>query len=215
MDTDTKVKDAAAALDALLPWVCELRHAPEIGRAYHELARGVRADLENSVAALRIANAGLADIIKRLEADKEDRGDIINRLEAMIESQSPAPLEGKTGISVILTAIGEKKIEVIKVVRALTGLGLKEAKDLVEDAPATVKVCVGLAEAETIKEQLEAAGAEVEIIDPFLKVKIETLEKRRGPGRPSIGERAMTPTERNRRYRAKQRASGNGAPAAS
>ncbi len=71
--------------------------------------------------------------------------------------------EEKTEFNVILAAAGEKKIEVIKVVRALTGLGLKDAKDLVEAAPKAVKEAVGKDEAEKIKKELEAAGAKVEI----------------------------------------------------
>jgi large subunit ribosomal protein L7/L12 len=74
-----------------------------------------------------------------------------------------APVEVKTVFSVVLAAAGEKKIEVIKEVRALTGLGLKEAKDLVEGAPKPVKEAVGKDEAEKIKAQLEKAGAKVEL----------------------------------------------------
>src|SRR5438128_4618604 len=74
-----------------------------------------------------------------------------------------APVEEKTEFTVVLTAIGEKKIEVIKEVRALTGLGLKEAKDLVEGTPKPVKEGVGKEEAEKIKAQLEKAGAKVEL----------------------------------------------------
>jgi large subunit ribosomal protein L7/L12 len=74
-----------------------------------------------------------------------------------------APVEEKTEFTVVLAAAGEKKIEVIKEVRALTGLGLKEAKDLVEGAPKPVKEAVGKDEAEKIKAQLEKAGAKVEL----------------------------------------------------
>jgi large subunit ribosomal protein L7/L12 len=74
-----------------------------------------------------------------------------------------APVEEKTEFNVILTETGEKKIQVIKVVRELTGLGLKEAKDLVDGAPKPVKEAVGKAEAETIKKKLEEQGAKVEI----------------------------------------------------
>ena len=72
-----------------------------------------------------------------------------------------APAEEKTEFTVVLTAAGEKKIEVIKEVRALTGLGLKEAKDLVEGAPKPVKEGVTKDEAEKVKAQLEKAGAKV------------------------------------------------------
>jgi large subunit ribosomal protein L7/L12 len=74
-----------------------------------------------------------------------------------------AAVEEKTEFTVVLTAIGDKKIEVIKEVRALTGLGLKEAKDLVEGAPKPVKEGVTKDEAEKVKVQLEKAGAKVEL----------------------------------------------------
>jgi large subunit ribosomal protein L7/L12 len=72
-----------------------------------------------------------------------------------------APVEEKTEFAVELTAAGDKKIEVIKEVRAITGLGLKEAKDLVEAAPKMVKEGVAKDEAEKLKKQLEAVGAKV------------------------------------------------------
>jgi large subunit ribosomal protein L7/L12 len=74
-----------------------------------------------------------------------------------------APVEEKTEFTVVLAAAGDKKIEVIKEVRALTGLGLKEAKDLVEGAPKPVKEGVNKDEAEKIKATLEKAGAKVEL----------------------------------------------------
>ena len=74
-----------------------------------------------------------------------------------------APVEEKTEFEVVLISAGEKKIEVIKEVRAITGLGLKEAKDLVEGAPKTVKDAAPKAEAEEIKKKLEAVGAKVDL----------------------------------------------------
>jgi large subunit ribosomal protein L7/L12 len=74
-----------------------------------------------------------------------------------------APAEEKTEFTVVLAAIGEKKVEVIKAVREITGLGLKEAKDLVEGAPQTVKDGVNKADSENFKKKLEAAGAKVEV----------------------------------------------------
>ena len=74
-----------------------------------------------------------------------------------------AAAEEKTEFTVVLTKSGEKKIEVIKEVRAITGLGLKEAKDLVEGAPKTLKDGVSKADAEKFKKQLEAVGAAVEL----------------------------------------------------
>jgi large subunit ribosomal protein L7/L12 len=74
-----------------------------------------------------------------------------------------APVEEKTEFDVILAAAGDKKINVIKEVRAITGLGLKEAKDLVEAAPKPVKEGVSKAEAEDLRKKLEDAGAKVEL----------------------------------------------------
>jgi large subunit ribosomal protein L7/L12 len=74
-----------------------------------------------------------------------------------------AAVEEKTEFTVVLAAVGEKKIEVIKEVRALTGLGLKEAKDLVEGAPKPVKEGVNKEEAEKVKATLEKVGAKVEL----------------------------------------------------
>ncbi len=74
-----------------------------------------------------------------------------------------APVEEQTEFTVVLAAIGDKKIEVIKEVRAITGLGLKEAKDLVEGAPKAVKEAVSKDEAEKIRATLEKVGAKVEL----------------------------------------------------
>ena len=74
-----------------------------------------------------------------------------------------AAVEEKTEFNVILTEAGEKKIQVIKVVRELTGLGLKEAKDLVDGAPKPIKEAIPKAEAETIKKKVEEVGGKVEI----------------------------------------------------
>ncbi len=78
-------------------------------------------------------------------------------------AQAEAPKEEKTEFQVVLKTIGEKKIQVIKVVRQLTSLGLKEAKELVDGAPSVVKEAAQKEEAQRIKEQLEAEGATVEI----------------------------------------------------
>jgi len=76
---------------------------------------------------------------------------------------APAEAEEKTAFDVVLTGAGQQKIQVIKVVRAITGLGLKEAKDLVDSAPKPVKEGIAQDEADSIKAQLEEAGAEVEV----------------------------------------------------
>ncbi|MCK4946373.1 MAG: 50S ribosomal protein L7/L12 [Alphaproteobacteria bacterium] len=81
---------------------------------------------------------------------------------AAVAAEGPAA-EEKTEFDVVLSAIGDKKLEVIKAVRTLTGLGLKEAKDMVEAAPKTLKTDVPKAEAEEMKKTLEAAGAKIEL----------------------------------------------------
>jgi large subunit ribosomal protein L7/L12 len=82
---------------------------------------------------------------------------------AAVGGDGGAPAEEKTSFDVVLTSAGAQKIQVIKVVRAVTGLGLKEAKDLVDSAPKPVKEGVAQEEADTIKAQLEEAGAGVEV----------------------------------------------------
>ena len=78
-------------------------------------------------------------------------------------AEAAAAAEEKTEFNVVLTSTGENKVNVIKVVRAVTGLGLKEAKDLVDGAPAVVKEAIPKADAEAIKKQLEEAGAKSEV----------------------------------------------------
>ena len=103
----------------------------------------------------------LADLVKALE---EEFGVSAAPVAAAPVAGAAAPaVEEKTEFDVILKAAGASKLNVIKVVRELTGLGLKDAKDLVEAAPKTVKEAVAKDEAEKIAEQLKAAGAEVEI----------------------------------------------------
>jgi large subunit ribosomal protein L7/L12 len=78
-------------------------------------------------------------------------------------AESAAPVEEQTEFNVVMTSFGANKVGVIKVVRALTGLGLKEAKDLVEGVPSTVKEAIPKDEAASVKKQLEESGATVEI----------------------------------------------------
>ena len=105
----------------------------------------------------------LAEMVKELE----DKFGVSAAAPVAVAAAGPAGgeavAEEKTEFDVILTAIGEKKINVIKVVRAITGLGLKEAKDLVDGTPNTVKEAVAKEEAEGIKTQLEEAGATAEL----------------------------------------------------
>ena len=82
---------------------------------------------------------------------------------APMAAAEAAPVEEQTEFNVVMSSFGEKKVNVIKVVRSLTGLGLKEAKELVEGVPSTIKEAIPKDEAETVKKQLEEAGAAVEI----------------------------------------------------
>ena len=104
----------------------------------------------------------LADLVKALE---EEFGVSAAPVAAapVAGAAAAAPVEEKTEFDVILKAAGANKLAVIKVAREITGLGLKDAKDLVEAAPKTIKEAVAKDEAEKIAEQLKAAGAEVEV----------------------------------------------------
>jgi large subunit ribosomal protein L7/L12 len=113
-----------------------------------------------------IAEMSVMDVVELVSAMEEKFG--VSAAAAVAVAAAPAAAaaeaaEEKTEFDVVLTAAGEKKVNVIKVVRAITGLGLKEAKDLVDGAPSTVKEAANKAEAEDAKKQLEEAGATVEL----------------------------------------------------
>ena len=104
-----------------------------------------------------------AELVKQLEQKWGVSAAAAVAVAGPAAAAAAAPAEEKTEFSVVLAETGANKINVIKEVRAVTGLGLKEAKDLVEAAPKEVKAGVSKAEAEEIKKKLEAAGAKVEI----------------------------------------------------
>ncbi|KFN42171.1 50S ribosomal protein L7/L12 [Arenimonas oryziterrae] len=112
-----------------------------------------------------IAGKTLMEVMELVKAIEEKFG--VSAAAPVAAAAGPAgpaaPVEEQTEFTVILKAAGEKKVEVIKAVRAITGLGLKEAKDLVEGAPQTVKDAVSKDESEKFKKELEAAGATVEV----------------------------------------------------
>lgn len=111
-----------------------------------------------------IKNMTLMDAAALVKELEEELGVSAAAPVAVAAAAGPAAaVEEQTEFNVILAEAGEKKIQVIKVVRELTGLGLKEAKDLVDGAPKPVKEAVPKAEAETIKKKLEEQGAKVEI----------------------------------------------------
>ncbi|WP_217126957.1 50S ribosomal protein L7/L12 [Hydrogenophilus thiooxidans] len=116
-----------------------------------------------------IANMTVLELSELIKAMEEKFG--VSAAAAVAVAAAPAAAGGaaapaaeeKTEFDVVLVEAGAKKVEVIKVVRAATGLGLKEAKDLVDGAPKTVKEGVSKEEAEKLKKELEAAGAKVEL----------------------------------------------------
>lgn len=113
-----------------------------------------------------IANMSVLDLSALIKDMEEKFG--VSAAAAAVAVAAPgaaaaAPAAEKDSFDVVLAAIGENKVGVIKAVRAITNLGLKEAKDLVESAPATVKEAVAKADAASMKKQLEEAGAKVDL----------------------------------------------------
>ena len=116
-----------------------------------------------------ISEKSVMDIVELISAMEEKFG--VSAQAAVAVAAAPAAgadggekqAEEKTEFDVVLSAVGEKKVNVIKAVRAITGLGLKEAKDMVDGAPSTIKEAAPKAEAEEFKKQLEEAGASAEL----------------------------------------------------
>ncbi len=104
-----------------------------------------------------------SELVKKLEEKWGVSAAAAPVMVAGAAAAAAAPAEEKTEFNVVLAEVGANKINVIKEVRAVTGLGLKEAKDLVEGAPKDVKAGISKAEAEEIKKKLEAAGAKVQV----------------------------------------------------
>jgi large subunit ribosomal protein L7/L12 len=119
-----------------------------------------KADILNSIAGMSVLD--LSELIKEMET-KFGVSAAAVAVAAPAAAAAAAPAEVKEAFDVVLTATGDNKVGVIKAVRAMTTLGLKEAKDLVEGAPQTVKEAVPKADAEKMKKELEAAGAKVEL----------------------------------------------------
>ncbi|MFA5495416.1 MAG: 50S ribosomal protein L7/L12 [Porticoccaceae bacterium] len=112
-----------------------------------------------------IAEMSVKDVVELISAMEEKFG-VTAAVAAVAVAGGDAgagAAEEKTEFDIVLTAAGEKKVNVIKVVRTITGLGLKEAKDLVDGAPSTLKEAVSKEEAESAKKDLEEAGAAVEL----------------------------------------------------
>ena len=105
----------------------------------------------------------LADLVKALEEEFGVSAAPVAVAGAAVAGAAAPAAEEKTEFDVVLKGFGDKKLDVIKAIRSITGLGLKEAKEMVEGAPKTVKEGVTKEEADKIAEQLKAAGAEVEV----------------------------------------------------
>ena len=113
-----------------------------------------------------IADMSVMDVVELVSAMEEKFGvsaAAVAAAPAAAAAEAGAAVEEQTEFDVVLTSFGEKKVAVIKVVRSNTSLGLKEAKDLVESAPAPIKEAAEKGEAEELKKQLEEAGASVEL----------------------------------------------------
>ncbi len=111
-----------------------------------------------------IASMSVMEVVELVEAMEEKFGvSAAAAVAAPAAAVAVAAVEEKTEFDVVMTSFGENKVNVIKAVRAITGLGLKEAKDMVEGAPSTVKEAASKADAEKIKKDLEDAGAKVEL----------------------------------------------------
>ncbi len=110
-----------------------------------------------------IAEMSVKDVVELISAMEEKFGVSAAAATVAVAAGPAAAVEEQTEFTVMLSSVGDKKVNVIKAVRELTGLGLKEAKDLVEAAPKAVKEAVSKADAEAAKAKLEEAGAVVEI----------------------------------------------------
>jgi len=126
------------------------------------MAKLTKEELVEAIGALTVVE--LSDLVKAIEEKFDVKAAAPVAVAAAPAAGAAAPAaEEKDEFEVVLASSGDKKIEVIKVVREVTGLGLKEAKDLVDGAPKSVKEGVNKADAEALKAKLEAAGAKVEL----------------------------------------------------
>ena len=124
------------------------------------------AKLSNEDILNAIADMSVMDVVELVSSMEEKFGVSAAAVAAApvaVAAEAGAAAEEKTEFDVMITSFGDKKVAVIKAVRSITGLGLKEAKDLVESAPAAVKEDVAKAEADEMQKQLEEAGASVEL----------------------------------------------------
>ena len=125
------------------------------------MAKLTNEDILNAIADMSVMN--VVELVSAMEEKFGVSAAAVAAAPVAVAAEASAAAEEKTEFDVVLTSFGDKKVAVIKAVRTITGLGLKEAKDLVESAPAPIKEGVPKAEADDLKKQLEEAGASVEL----------------------------------------------------
>ena len=124
------------------------------------MAKLTNEDILNAIADMSVMN--VVELVSAME-EKFGVSAAVAAAPVAVAAEASAAVEEKTEFDVVLTSFGDKKVAVIKAVRTISGLGLKEAKDLVESAPAPIKEGAPKAEADDLKKQLEEAGASVEL----------------------------------------------------
>ena len=125
------------------------------------MAKLTNEDILNAIADMSVMN--VVELVSAMEEKFGVSAAAVAAAPVAVAAEASAAVEEKTEFNVVLTSFGDKKVAVIKAVRTITALGLKEAKDLVESAPAPIKEGVPKSEAEDLKKQLEEAGASVEL----------------------------------------------------
>ena len=125
------------------------------------MAKLTNEDILNAIADMSVMN--VVELVSAMEEKFGVSAAAAAAAPVAVAAEAGAAVEEKTEFNVVLTSFGDKKVAVIKAVRTITGLGLKEAKDLVESAPAPIKEGVPKAEADDLQKQLEEAGASVEL----------------------------------------------------
>ena len=125
------------------------------------MAKLTNEDILNAIADMSVMN--VVELVSAMEEKFGVSAAAVAAAPVAVAAEAAVAAEEKTEFNVVLTSFGDKKVAVIKAVRTITGLGLKEAKDLVESAPAPIKEAVTKAEAGDLQKQLEEAGASVEL----------------------------------------------------
>ena len=125
------------------------------------MAKLTNEDILNAIADMSVMN--VVELVSAMEERFGVSAATVAAAPVAVASEASAAVEEKTEFDVVLTSFGDKKVAVIKAVRTISGLGLKEAKDLVESAPAPIKEAAPKAEADDLQKQLEEAGASVEL----------------------------------------------------